>query len=163
MLYFGQEVGERGMREEGFSGLDGRTSIFDWWTPEKLSRLYRFIHGEDAALSAEEKALLGKYRDILKFAMEDEAVRRGCTYDLCYCNFSSDGFDHDRHFAFLRDFGDETLLVVCNFSRAEASMKISIPEHAFGWLELPETESVNHSTPIPVTVPPKDGVVIRLA
>ena len=27
MLYFGQEVGEAGMLEEGFSGKDGRTSI----------------------------------------------------------------------------------------------------------------------------------------
>ena len=27
MLYFGQEMGERGMQAEGFSGLDGRTSI----------------------------------------------------------------------------------------------------------------------------------------
>ncbi len=30
MIYFGEEVGERGMDEEGFSGQDGRTTIFDW-------------------------------------------------------------------------------------------------------------------------------------
>ena len=28
MIYFGQELGEPGMDEEGFSGRDGRTSIF---------------------------------------------------------------------------------------------------------------------------------------
>ena len=33
MIYFGQELGERGMDEEGFSGRDGRTTIFDYWTP----------------------------------------------------------------------------------------------------------------------------------
>ena len=30
MLYCAQEYGERGMESEGFSGLDGRTSIFDY-------------------------------------------------------------------------------------------------------------------------------------
>ena len=28
MIYFGQELGERGMDSEGFSGRDGRTTIF---------------------------------------------------------------------------------------------------------------------------------------
>ena len=30
MVYFGQELGERGMEAEGFSGRDGKTSIFDY-------------------------------------------------------------------------------------------------------------------------------------
>jgi glycosidase len=30
MLYAGQEYGERGMDQEGFSGHDGRTTIFDY-------------------------------------------------------------------------------------------------------------------------------------
>ena len=29
MLYAGQELGERGMDKEGYSGVDGRTTIFD--------------------------------------------------------------------------------------------------------------------------------------
>ena len=32
MLYAGQEWGERGMDAEGFSGCDGRTTIFDYWS-----------------------------------------------------------------------------------------------------------------------------------
>ena len=31
MIYFGQEVGEPGAGTEGFSGKDGRTTIFDYW------------------------------------------------------------------------------------------------------------------------------------
>ncbi|MEL7147355.1 MAG: alpha-amylase family protein, partial [Bacteroidota bacterium] len=31
MIYFGQEVGEPGIGSEGFSGPDGRTTIFDYW------------------------------------------------------------------------------------------------------------------------------------
>lgn len=162
MLYAGEEVGERGMDNEGFSGRDGRTSIFDWWTPSSLTRLYKYIHGEKKALTPEEETMLDTYRKALKFAAEDNAVSKGTFYDLCYCNYASDGFNPDRHFAFLRDFEDETLLIVCNFSKNDADMKISIPEHAFNWMKMPESEEFNHTTPVSVHVPATNGVIIKL-
>lgn len=162
MLYAGEEVGERGMDNEGFSGRDGRTSIFDWWAPSSLTRLYKYIHGEKDALAPEEETMLDTYRKALKFAAEDNAVSKGTFYDLCYCNYASDGFNPDRHFAFLRDFEDETLLIVCNFSKNDADMKISIPEHAFNWMKMPESEEFNHTTPVSVHVPATNGVIIKL-
>lgn len=162
MLYAGEEVGERGMDNEGFSGRDGRTSIFDWWAPSSLTRLYKYIHGEKEALAPEEETMLDTYRKALKFAAEDNAVSKGTFYDLCYCNYASDGFNPDRHFAFLRDFEDETLLIVCNFSKNDADMKISIPEHAFNWMKMPESEEFNHTTPVSVHVPASNGVIIKL-
>lgn len=162
MLYAGEEVGERGMDNEGFSGRDGRTSIFDWWAPSSLTRLYKYIHGEKEALTPEEKSMLDTYRKALKFAAEDNAVSKGTVYDLCYCNYASDGFNPDRHFAFLRDFEDETLLIVCNFSKNDAEMRISIPEHAFNWMKMPESEEFNHTTPVSVHVPATNGVIIKL-
>ena len=162
MLYAGEEVGERGMDNEGFSGRDGRTSIFDWWAPSSLTRLYKYIHGEKEALAPEEETMLDTYRKALKFAAEDNAVSKGTVYDLCYCNYASDGFNPDRHFAFLRDFEDETLLIVCNFSKNDADMKISIPEHAFNWMKMPESEAFNHTTPVSVHVPATNGVIIKL-
>ena len=162
MLYAGEEVGERGMDNEGFSGRDGRTSIFDWWAPSSLTRLYKYIHGEKEALTPEEESMLDAYRKALKFAAEDNAVSKGTFYDLCYCNYASDGFNPDRHFAFLRDFEDETLLIVCNFSKNDADMKISIPEHAFNWMKMPESEEFNHTTPVSVHVPATNGVIIKL-
>lgn len=162
MLYAGEEVGERGMDNEGFSGRDGRTSIFDWWAPSSLTRLYKYIHGEKKALAPEEETMLDTYRKALKFAAEDNAVSKGTFYDLCYCNYASDGFNPDRHFAFLRDFEDETLLIVCNFSKNDAEMRISIPEHAFNWMKMPESEEFNHTTPISVHVPATNGVIIKL-
>lgn len=162
MLYAGEEVGERGMDNEGFSGRDGRTSIFDWWAPSSLTRLYKYIHGEKEALAPEEETMLDAYRKALKFAAEDNAVSKGTVYDLCYCNYASDGFNPDRHFAFLRDFEDETLLIVCNFSKNDADMKISIPEHAFNWMKMPESEEFNHTTPVSVHVPATNGVIIKL-
>ena len=162
MLYAGEEIGEHGMDHEGFSGQDGRTTIFDWWAPSSLTRLYKFIHGETAALSEYEKQLLGEYRKALNFATEDNAVNLGTTYDLCYCNYSSDGFNADRHFAFLRDFEEETLLIVCNFSPAPAEMKISIPEHAFQWMKMPESDMLNHNTPLSLTVPAMGAVIHKI-
>lgn len=162
MLYAGEEVGERGMDNEGFSGRDGRTSIFDWWAPSSLTRLYKYIHGEKKVLTPEEETMLDTYRKALKFAAEDNAVSKGTFYDLCYCNYASDGFNPDRHFAFLRDFEDETLLIVCNFSKNDADMKISIPEHAFNWMKMPESEEFNHTTPVSVHVPATNGVIIKL-
>lgn len=162
MLYFGQEIGERGMDEEGFSGLNGRTSIFDWWNPDAIRRLYNTIHGRDE-LRAEEKAVLEKYKEALSFASKSEAVGRGDTYDLCYCNLGSPGFNQDVHFAFLRKAEKETLLYVCNFSKKASRVSVFIPLHAFEWLNMPETETVNPDTPIEVYVEPMSYSQLPLA
>lgn len=161
MLYFGQEIGERGMEEEGFSGLNGRTSIFDWCNPDGIRRLYNTIHGRDE-LSVEERRVLNKYKKALSFAAESPVVCSGETYDLCYFNLGSEGFNPDRHFAFLRNFKKESLLYVCNFSKKEAEIEILIPDHAFEWLCIPQTEAFNSRTPIKLFVEPMSYSQIRL-
>ena len=163
MIYSGQEVGERGMYQEGFSGKDGRSTIFDWYTSDKVRKLWRYIHGDMKALDRKDVALLERYRSALTQATGNRAVISGSTYDLCYCNLSSDGFCVDRHFAFLRDCGDDTVLVACNFSNVDAEMELSIPEHAFQWLELNETETLNHNKPIRLKAPAMDATVVKLS
>lgn len=37
LIYAGQEYGEQGLDAEGYSGYDGRTSIFDYWSIPSLS------------------------------------------------------------------------------------------------------------------------------
>ena len=173
MLYFGEEVGERGMDEEGFSGKDGRTTIFDWWSIGSVRRLRKVIQsGEYASLSPsrltkaglkpEEAAFFCRFAQAIRFAASDEAIRKGTTYDLCYCNYSSDGFNKDRHFAFLRDYEEHTLLIAANFSQQESRMSITIPAHAFEWLGIPVTADLHPGTVIEVVVPPMDGVVIQI-
>ena len=173
MIYFGEEVGEPGMDEEGFSGCDGRTTIFDWWSVASIRRLRKLIaSGEYKTLDPEKIAQAGlergeaeifcRFAEAVRLASEDEAIRKGCTYDLCYCNMSSDGFDQNRHYAFLRDHEDHTLLIAANFSQNEANMKLIIPEHAFDWLGIPCTEELHPGKVIEVTVPPMDGAVIKL-
>lgn len=164
MLYFGQEMGERGMDEEGFSGKDGRTTIFDWWTPQSVRSIRKIIEDGSYMSDAEDgkDSVFGRYSKALRFAATDPAIQHGTVYDLCYCNLSSDGFDKDRHFAWLRDYEDETLLFVANFSGHAAETDIMIPAHAFEWLGIPLTEDLNPSRHIHVSVPPMDYVMIRL-
>lgn len=171
MVYFGQEVGERGMDAEGMSGIDGRTTIFDWWSVPSLGRLYRSIHGaapDGGGLTTDEEAVLAKYRGLLTLARRSDAIRRGTTYDLCYCNLSSPGFDKERHFVFLRSSqttegcAGETLLVAANFSPVPARMSISIPDHAFEWMGIRRTGQLNPETPLEIEVDPFDGKVLKL-
>ena len=173
MIYFGEEVGEAGMDEEGFSGKDGRTTIFDWWSVGSIRRLRKLIAtGEyrtlvpsrlvKAGLKKEEAEIFCRFAQATRFASVDEAVRKGTTYDLCYCNSSSDGFDKDRHFVFLRDHEEHTLLIAANFSTREAKMKITIPEHAFEWMGIPITEALHPGSVSEITVPPMDGAIIQL-
>ena len=173
MVYFGEEVGEKGMDEEGFSGVNGRTTIFDWWSVGSIRRLRKVIASGEykslsvsaltkAGLKPEEARVFARFAHALKFAASDPAITKGTTYDLCYCNYASDGFNKDKHFIFLRDFEEHTLLVAANFSMVPATMKIRIPQHAFDWMEIPQTESLNTSTILEITVPPMDGTILQL-
>ena len=173
MIYVGEEVGEAGMDEEGFSGRDGRTTIFDWWSVGSIRRLRKVIQSGEykdlkksklvkAGMKDVEADVFIRFAHAVRFAAQDEAIRMGMTYDLCYCNMSADGFNKDKHFVFLRDYKEHTLLVAVNFSKVESTMKLSIPQHAFEWMEIPQTESLNVSSVLTVTVPPMDGVILQL-
>ena len=129
MLYSGQEFGERGMDKEGFSGQDGRTTIFDYWSPETLAHAY--TKSSSSKLSA-------SYRQMLRLANEEKAIREGDTFDLMYVNPASSHFDPRTHFAFLRKKDDEVLLVVLNFSAEARQLEVVIPEHAFDYMHLSE-------------------------
>lgn len=62
MLYAGQELGERGMDAEGFSGLDGRTTIFDYWGVQSLQDWSNKGKFDGKLLSDEKKELRALYK-----------------------------------------------------------------------------------------------------
>ncbi|MBM6993851.1 MAG: alpha-amylase [Prevotella sp.] len=134
MLYAGQEFGETGMDEEGFSGRDGRTTIFDYWHLDKLYRGYF----DRRKLTLEEKALQLKYQQILHIANREKAVCEGDFFDLMYVNPQSWRFNPRQQFAFLRKYKDEVLLIVVNFGEVRVNAGVLIPEHAFDTLQMPE-------------------------
>lgn len=130
MLYAGQEYGEQGMDEEGFSGHDGRTTIFDYWCVKTI------LHGyfQRRKMSLAERSMENSYLQILKIASEERAIREGAFFDLMYAQ--SDAFDRVHLFTFLRKAGEETLLVVVNFSDEERQAMIRIPRHAVDFLQM---------------------------
>ena len=134
MIYAGQEFGERGMDSEGFSGVDGRSTIFDYWSVDAIRKGFF----ERSELSAEQLQLEKDYRTILNICNSEKAVSEGKTFDLMYANEANEGFDSNKMFAFLRSFGNTTLLVVANFGEAEAHVRVNIPAHAFDYMELTE-------------------------
>lgn len=134
MIYAGQEFGERGMDSEGFSGVDGRSTIFDYWSVDAIRKGFF----ERSELSAEQLQLEKDYHTILNICNSAKAVSEGKTFDLMYANEANEGFDSNRLFAFLRSFGNTTLLVVANFGEAEAHVRVNIPAHAFDYMELTE-------------------------
>lgn len=138
MLYAGQEFGERGMDKEGFSGLDGRTTIFDYWTVASLYNGYV----NRRKLTSDEKRMEKAYSAILNIAKNEKAVSEGMFFDLMYVNPKSDIFDSHRQYAFLRKADNDVLLVVVNFSDSDVTCGVNIPRHAFDYMQMAE-KSVN--------------------
>ena len=131
MVYAGQEYGERGMDQEGFSGHDGRTTIFDYWNIDTLTR------AASRKLTKDEKALATIYNKVLTIARTEKAVTNGVSFDLMYVNG-----DYHRQYAFLRKAASEALLVVVNFDDLPSTMDVTIPAHAFDYLKLKERKNV---------------------
>lgn len=136
LIYAGQEFGERGMDKEGYSGRDGRTTIFDYWA---LETLYRGYFNREA-LSDEELHLSLVYQQILRIANRERAISEGQFFDLMYVNSLSERFNPRQQFAFLRKFEDEVLLVIANFSAQPVNVEVTIPAHAFQVLDMPEKD-----------------------
>ena len=169
MLYAGQEYGEQGMDEEGFSGHDGRTTIFDYWCVKTI------LHGyfQRRKMSLAERSMENSYLQILKIASEERAIREGAFFDLMYAQ--SDAFDRVHLFTFLRKAEEETLLVVVNFSDEERQAMIRIPRHAVDFLQmktgavravdlLDKSEQLLVISPdadVHVTVPAWCGIVLK--
>ena len=131
MLYAAEEYGERGMDKEGFSGCDGRTTIFDYWSIDTLCR------AANSKLKKSEQQIYDIHEKVMQIARTEKAAD-GDTYDLMYVNPASESFNPEKHFAFLRKKDDEMLLVVCNFNDKKDSISVNIPKHAFEWFDIPE-------------------------
>lgn len=168
MLYAGQEFGERGMDSEGFSGRDGRTTIFDYWTVDTINRGYF----DRRKMTKGEKSLENTYSKILNIANREKAVAEGVSYDLMYANPNING----KIYAFLRKKDKELLLIAANFSEEDLECKINIPQHAFDFLQMNEgTHEANDllnndrqvfemkaDCPIPVIIKPYSGRIYKI-
>ncbi|MBR5297726.1 MAG: alpha-amylase [Parabacteroides sp.] len=141
MIYSGQELGEPGMDEEGFSGCDGRTTIFDYWSLESLRNWNNNGTFDGSKLTAEQLQLRENYRKILNIAKSEPVVVNGEFYDLMYANQNNPYLNSHRQFAFMRKYRNEILLVVVNFDKAEQTVRVRVPEEVFQALGFEENKA----------------------
>lgn len=141
MIYFGQEFGEAGMDNEGFSGQDGRTTIFDYWSVDTIRRWRNGGKFDGQMLSEEQKHLYNIYQKVLTLCNEEATISQGLFFDLMYANLNGWRFNEHRQYAFMRKHEHELLFIVANFDNQPADIAVNIPSHAFDFLQIPQTES----------------------
>lgn len=132
--YFAGELGEPGMDAEGFSGRDGRTSIFDYWSLATLRRLGADYRGE--ALTDTEQALLNYHRRILSLARDHEVLSSGSYFGLNY--LQDEHYDHHRLMSFVRYTDRGLVLVLANFATEGRIARLRLTHEVFdaiSWLE----------------------------
>lgn len=175
MVYAGQELGEKGMDAEGFSGMDGRTTIFDYWGVKSLQAWANHGKFDGAKLDEEQKTLRAFYRQLLRVARSEKAITLGDMYDLTYAQ--AEGFNKHEQFAYIRKYKKQLLLVVLNFDDRQVDMQVRIPQEAFEYLQL-ETQSeakakdlltgqeysfpLNAHTPVCLSLPAWKGVILKI-
>ncbi|MDR0758488.1 MAG: alpha-amylase [Tannerella sp.] len=177
MVYFGQELGEPGMDDEGFSGCDGRTTIFDYWSLECLQHRLNGETFDGSRLSEEQKSLCRSYAQLMCIAGSEPAIRRGAFFDLMYANAHNPFFNSQYIYAFLRKYRADVVLVVANFERATAQpVRIHIPPEAFAVLNFTDNRAavltdlltgkqtvgtLTAACPFEVSVPAHSGKLLR--
>ena len=177
MVYFGQELGERGMDQEGFSGRDGRTTIFDYWSVDTLRRWHDggTFSGKD--LNEGERDLQDYYSRLLHIARDEKAISEGDFFDLMYVNPHTTDFNPHRQYAFLRKHDNELMLIVANFDEWDTQVAVNIPTDAFNYFKLPTLENIEATelltgksldlsltpdAPVRLTLPGWSGAIVKI-
>ncbi len=172
MIYMGQELGEAALESEGFSGKDGRTTIFDYWSIEKIRRWLN--NGKaDGQLTSQEQSLRQLYKCVLSSINRNEALQNGDFFDLMYANLQNKSFNPHRQYAYIRSGKKQVALIVVNFDNKDVEASVNIPAHALESLKLTpgtveavdllsnKTTKMSIAPDAPVTVPlKKHGAVI---
>ena len=138
MIYAGQELGEAAADAEGFSGHDGRTSIFDYWS---IPTLRRWLDGGRCSIDKLEpwqRELRDLYSRVLKLCNSEKGIREGGFFDLMYVNYQNPTLNPHRQYAFMRAADGEALLIVANFAENVCEVAVNLPRHAFEVLGLSE-------------------------
>ena len=175
MIYSGQELGEKGMDAEGFSGMDGRTTIFDYWGVKSIQAWANHGKFDGAGLDEEQRTLRQFYRNLLRLSRTEKAITQGEMYDLEYAQ--GEGFNKHEQYAYIRKYKQQILLVILNFDDRQRDLSVRIPQEAFAHLHQPEYAMVQATdlltgteytfpfsahTPICLTLPAWKGVILKI-
>ncbi|GAB4017035.1 alpha-amylase family glycosyl hydrolase [Spirosoma migulaei] len=139
LLYFGQEIGVRAEGVEGFSGDDGRTTIFDYWGLTDWQGYVNEGRYDGGGLTDDQRRLRLFYQQLNYLISGSDAIQNGYFYDLQYANDNGQSAGYDAHqiYSYLRYTERQKLLIVCNFSNSTTyETTVSIPNPAFGAMGL---------------------------
>jgi len=124
MIYFGQELGEEARGTIGFSGDDGKTSIFDYCSVPAFRQWFSSGKCACGNLSAEATRLRECYKKILSLCRHP-VISNGNFYDLMWANPEA-----DKHlYTFIRWDARHTWIIALNFSGSKSiRARIRIPD-----------------------------------
>ena len=142
MIYNGQELGEKGMDNEGFSGIDGRTSIYDYWSMTSVRNWINDGNFDEKKLTYSQVSLRNFYIKLLKLCNSEKAVSKGLFYDLMYVNQDNPDFNPLKQYAYIRTDEEDMLLIVVNFDDRDVDVAVNIPKHAFDFFLIAEKKNV---------------------
>ena len=138
LVYFGQEVGVRGEDAEGFSGHDGRTTIFDYWGLTDWQGYLNHHQYDGAGLTQDQCDLRADYEKLGALVNRSPAIREGGFYDLQWANQHTPGYNAHLVYSYLRYTENQQLLIVCNFDPHNTlTASLLVPEHALALLGQP--------------------------
>jgi len=171
MIYFGQEVGEPALNAEGFSGADGRTSIFDYCGVPEHQKWVNHGTFNGGQLSESQHKLRGFYGSLLNVAGKNLAIVEGDFYELMVANEYTKGFN-ERLYLYLRYTAEQRILIAVNFNRHEQYINIQLPVDLLNKFQLSgqvafkdlltdaEHVSADVAQGLPVTLPAMSGVML---
>jgi len=185
IVHAGQELGEAGADSEGFSGSDGRTSIFDYWSLDCFIDWCSSGKWDLSSGSKPQQALRKGYEKLLQMAQCAD-FEKGTCYGLGFENRKDWSYGQNGRwiFAFLRKLpsSPSALLPVINLSPTDSfDLRLRIPHAAFlfhGWptngqlvaeptIELgkPQTLSISEAINqgIPMNLGPSQAEVFRIS
>jgi glycosidase len=135
MINSGQESGEPGIGNEGFSNDDGRTTIFDYWGVPEHQKWLNDGKFDGGQLSEDQKKLRGFYSRLLTISRENEAIREGEFWELMLANEHQPGFNQCLYL-YLRYTDKQCILVIANFNREERNIQVLLPADLLQLLQL---------------------------
>jgi len=154
LIHAGQEVGEPAIGAQGFSGDDGRTSIFDYSVIPEIQKWYSDGSCNELRLSAVQRQLRQEYAGICHLS-GSWPISKGAFYDLMWANEEIPC--RDLIFAFLRYHPDSPdpvnpdshtrglliWIIAIRFDHANQEVNIRIPMHALETMGLTTDQRFN--------------------